>query len=110
MLLACDAKEGYVPASPKMQQMREQAGLHPADPADQQPATTANGTGGQLTEDSKELREKAGLHPVSGDDHPETPEELRDRLDLHPNPKPPPKTEAEMRDRMDLHPEPDDEQ
>lgn len=106
LLSACDEdKEEYVPASPKMQQLREKAGLHPPD---KQPAGAAQGAGGQLTEDSKELREKAGLHPVSGEDYAKTPEELRERLDLHPDPDEPPETEAEMRERMDLHPEPDD--
>lgn len=105
VLSACDRDEAYVPASPKLEEIRDQAGLHPAD---KRPAGEVMGAGGQLTESSRELREKAGLHPVSGEDYAETPEELRERLRLHPDQKEPPQSEAEMRDRMGLHPKSED--
>jgi hypothetical protein len=92
-----------------MQQLREKAALHPTTREDERGASSAAAGARQLTEDSPELRDEADLHPVKGEDHADSPEELRKRLDLKPDRRPPPTTEAEMRDRAGLHDGDDDE-
>lgn len=60
--------------------------------------------GATVSDQEAEARAQAGLHPTAQlDDHAETPEELRDDLNIKAE-EDKPKSAQEMREEMDLHP------
>lgn len=80
LLFGCDRPEPGPEVSDPVREVREQVDLVPEGHED--PAAAEN---------AAELREEIGLHEKGEDPQPETPQELRKEMDLHPDP--PPKAE-----------------
>src|SRR5690606_6825603 len=99
-LLLCSAAVACRSGSP------EPAPAEPRPTSADEPPAAASPASVREQEQLRELREKADLQPVSGEHHADDADELRDDLQIRPDPTPPPANEAEMRERMGLHPDP----